>query len=39
MTTTKPKYKTKQREAILAFFESMPGQHLTVSDLKTHLEA
>ena len=39
MTTTKPKYKTKQREAILAFFQSMPGLHLTVSDLKSHLEA
>ena len=38
MTTTKSKYKTKQREAILAFFRSSPGQHLTVSDLRKHLQ-
>ena len=39
MTTAKSKYKTKQREAILAFFRSMPGEHITAGDVCDHIRA
>ena len=31
--TIKPKYKTKQRETILAYLETVPGVHITAGDV------
>ena len=31
--TMKPKYKTKQREELLAYFETVPGVHITAGDV------
>lgn len=37
--TGKPKYKTKQREVLLDYLESVPGTHITVGDVCSHLKA
>ena len=31
--TMKPKYKTKQREEMIAYLETVPGQHITAADV------
>ena len=31
--TSRPKYKTKQREILLGYFETVPGVHVTASDV------
>ncbi|MCR4904281.1 MAG: transcriptional repressor [Butyrivibrio sp.] len=30
---SRPKYKTKQKEILLEYFETVPGQHITASDV------
>ena len=33
----KGRYNTKQREEVLLFLQSMPGEHITVNDICNHL--
>lgn len=33
----KGRYNTKQKEKVLSFLKSMPGEHITVSDICSHL--
>lgn len=33
---TKGRYQTKQREELLAFLQSVSGEHITVNDIHNH---
>ena len=35
--TMKPKYKTKQREEVLTYLKTVPGQHVTVADIVRYM--
>ncbi|MCR5675793.1 MAG: transcriptional repressor [Lachnospiraceae bacterium] len=37
--TAKTGYRTKQRERLLAYLESLPGRHFTVNDICDHFRA
>ncbi len=36
---SRPKYKTKQRENLLAYFETHPGVHITASDICAYFKS
>ncbi len=37
--TTKPKYKTKQRDTLLSYLETVTGKHITVADVCDYFRA
>ncbi len=34
----RPKYRTKQRDLLLRYLQTMPGEHITASDVCAHFE-
>lgn len=38
LMSTKTQYNTKQKKALLEYLETVPGEHITVSDVCEYLE-